>query len=150
MREVKYRAYHKAEKKMCEISVINLEDKGAFLIGVNLLHDTVMGGGKFIIEAPTDGRFCYMNEFHLLQFTGLKDKNGKEIFEDDIVCTFYDEIVKDGHLVHERGYNIDKVIYHNGMFCTNKEDDFALGVWTDGECDLEVIGNVHENPELLK
>lgn len=83
------------------------------------------------------------------QYTGLKDKNGKEIFEGDIVA-FEDS---DG------GYEYPDAVVNTGIveygelrfYFTNRiaaeMDDFYI---KDGRCDdVEVIGNIHENPELL-
>lgn len=72
-------------------------------------------------------------------YTGLTDKNGKKIFEGDIVkCK--DNLVKDfefyGYVDH---FNGSFVIV--GEFMTHYR-------WLDYE--LEVIGNIHDNPELLK
>ena len=82
----------------------------------------------------------------LMQFTGLKDKNGKEIYEGDVmqdknvlmkgVDEFGEMVFKDGkfqlkiHMVGKDGYNYFDLI--------NCWDDF------------EIIGNIYENPELLK
>lgn len=83
------------------------------------------------------------------QYTGLKDKNGKEIYEGDVVA-FEDS---DG------GYEYPDVVVNTGIveygelrfYFTNRVaaemDDFYI---KDGRCDdVEVIGNIHENPELL-
>lgn len=75
----------------------------------------------------------------LEQSTGLKDKNGKEIFEGDIVEYHHLGIVK------------AVVVYKNGSWYLDniaQENQLDL-LWT--ECELgEVIGNIHENPELLE
>jgi hypothetical protein len=69
----------------------------------------------------------------LMQFTGLLDKNGKEIFEGDIF--------KNGSLV--RAITVDE--QHGYRF------HFGLDRLTRGDADYgEVIGNIYENPELLK
>ena len=71
------------------------------------------------------------------QYTGLTDKNGNKVFEGDIVYVCYKG--KNGAIVFKHGmYLIDG----NG-FCI----DFIL---TDRDKELEIIGNIHDNPELLK
>jgi len=68
----------------------------------------------------------------LMQFTGLFDKNGKQIFEGDIIKNEYNEM--------------SDVRFDNGRFYYNKGINW-------GEIDsesVEVIGNIWENPELVK
>ena len=79
----------------------------------------------------------YLHEVELMQYTGLKDKNGKEIYEGDIVKT---EVIG-------VGLRDCKVIY----------DDYEqrfMAVYGTTKIKLsdsmEVIGNIYENPELLK
>lgn len=71
------------------------------------------------------------------QYTGLNDKNGKEIYEDDI-------------LLDESGaYAV--VCYSMGSFCVDFGEGFDLQYFTDGIHEIcYVAGNIHDNPELLK
>ena len=85
------------------------------------------------------------------QYTGLHDKNGKEIYEGDVV------LYKDWEMAYEGGGNdsfINKGIveYCEDNCCFNVTErqtvDLADVLYKDNE-DLEVIGNIYDNPELL-
>ena len=79
----------------------------------------------------------------LMQYTGLKDKNGQEIYEGDIIC-WVDEVAVEeieGHIRYEP----------EGKFLEVKIPDFyffTADTVTSEEC--EIIGNIYENPELIK
>ena len=78
-------------------------------------------------------------ETHFLnQFTGLFDKQGKEIYEDDIVLWEN----SDGEKVK------DKVVFFRGAF-RMRNMSFTLHDYMDSNI-FEVIGNIYENPELLE
>lgn len=75
----------------------------------------------------------------LMQYTGLDDKNGKEIYEGDIV-----EITREG--IYEKGI----IIFKNGcFFIKSKETLLALYNCELNNYKVKVIGNITDNPELL-
>lgn len=142
MNEIKFRAWHKTEKKMCEVSIINF-DKGAFLKGVKKGNDTPYEELGFISRAPENGRFCLFEEIELLQYTGLKDKNGVEIYEGDILNPNSREVI-----FYDKGLGPMGVGFYT--ICHNPE--YGKGKFTFGQTqseDSEIIGNIYENPELL-
>ena len=79
-------------------------------------------------------------EFELLQYTGLKDKTGKEIYEGDIVKCYQGGVMTADVVM--------KISFYEAAFMlTNEANHVPLGAFP--EEDLAIIGNIYENPELL-
>jgi uncharacterized phage protein (TIGR01671 family) len=91
----------------------------------------------FFSQNPNCYYICANNKDYFVeqssigQYTGLTDKNGKKIFEGDIV---------------RRYDNVERVFYNGGGF-----SPFAIPGWecTPDADECEIIGNIHDNPELL-
>ena len=78
---------------------------------------------------------------HLMQFTGLRDKNGKEVYEGDVIS----DHIGIGDVEYPENVAAFRVNYRNG------QAKWLLDYNLPGEFEsIEVIGNVHEHPELLK
>lgn len=82
----------------------------------------------------------------LMQFTGLKDKSGKDIYEGDILATQNNDTKYDIWDEKEHGFRVVKWI--SNRFCGTPDKNKYRTVW--GIRFVSIIGNVHENPELLE
>ncbi|EAC2668140.1 TPA_asm: hypothetical protein GZK48_08635 [Listeria monocytogenes] len=130
MRAIGFRAFVKRKKKMLPVTDLCFNETEA--VGVS-------GCGNAKCTLCVD--WYSFDDVVLMQYTGLKDKNGKKIFEGDIVnCKFFDRMVGD----------IAGVI--NFIDCVWAVSDFKnkrLYQLIDVD-NIEIIGNIHENPDLLE
>lgn len=96
---------------------------------------------QMIKEINLGERWIELSFCKIMQYTGLKDKNGKEIWESDIVKQIFESNI--GEIKYESVSWI--VRYGNGVRYYPLENYISK----KGECSLEIIGNIYENPELL-
>lgn len=90
------------------------------------------------VVSPPD--YVFVNHLVIMQSTGLKDKNGKEIFEGDVLFghageDFWEIVEFD----IEEGRWIRKDIWYNSKLGLSENNEF-----------MEIVGNIYENPELLE
>ena len=115
MREIQFRVWDSYNKKM-------IPTEGGFSLGS---ADSEMVGGP---------------DYPVMQYTGLKDKNGKEVYESDIVIGIYNKIgiIQYYALTPRSGFGIQ----YWDKDSLRWSDEIGL--------EFEVIGNIYENPELLE
>ena len=158
MREIKFRAWDQKKKKMlyegyCD-EFTDIWGSGSTHLGITF-KGTIFGqigddGGKNgLHEHDAD---IPLNRFILMQYTGLKDKNGKEIYEGDIVAIDYTSRDDPVHGYYKEEFEIvwDAL---NAGFCRRdknsrferREDGYTYYAVSPREwADLEVIGNIYE------
>jgi uncharacterized phage protein (TIGR01671 family) len=123
MREIKFRAWDKKLKEWMDIE---------------FYHLVSFNGDVYFYSM---GKLTKYPEAELMQYTGLKDKNGKEIYEGDII----EEITKNGE-----GDKIRSVVtFYDGIFGDDTHDEWTVKELID-DFGAYVIGNIYENPDLIK
>lgn len=122
MRPIQFRAFHRETKEMCVVLYIDFYEGKVLAVGKNKYYKSF-----------------YTSEAELMQFTGLYDKNGKEIYEGDVLKgNFHTPI---------------QVYFSNGQFKANvigKDKQGELTWHGDLLGRTEIIGNIHENKNLLE
>lgn len=125
-REIKFRAYHKIQKRMFEV----------YGLGLDFVTENTLDG-----VSPGDNAWQgdELKNIEIMQFTGLTDKNGKEVFEGDMIS------LGDGKATIE---------YSNQDFCFvfwhNIDEEWYSLAYLKGLKNFEIIGNIHEHKHLLK
>lgn len=97
--------------------------------------------GVVFLTARDYEEYRHFDSVILMQFTGLLDKNGKAVYEGDVVKFI---VPKDGEIMTEDIEYIEEVQFIDGAFCL--DGYVPVSSFAD---ESEVIGNVFENPELL-
>lgn len=129
----KLKAYIKSEKIMCEVSNISFSGDKIEEIGVRYLSSN--------FDGTQEKYYTMTDDIILMQSTGLRDKNKKEIFEGDLLK------IKD---------NIYQIIWDKDCLQYFLEKDGFKFCWSDcfdeekRKFIVEVIGNIYENSNLIK
>jgi uncharacterized phage protein (TIGR01671 family) len=122
MREIKFRAWDKNKKKMHNV--------------IQIIWGSELNPYPLSVDFYDSTKPRLFEKVELMQFTGLKDKNGKEIYEGDIVGGWQ---------------KIRTVVYRNGGFKLKSiKSHHAIDIRKWHQIQLEVIGNIYENSNLLK
>lgn len=130
MRELKFRAWDEVNEKMLVVDELRLRNREA-------KNSCVFVKGRGWLEAGKPEL--------VMQFTGLHDKNGREIYEGDIIefATWNFGLVGQPRTTHRM------VEWEPSIICGDMENECA-GYSTDYFRESTVIGNIYENPELLQ
>lgn len=127
VRQIKFRVWDSERKQMYNLS------ENRFSFGLFEGHRAISWEDVFAEQHE---------ELIPLQYTGLKDKNGREIYEGDIVIRSYRE---------SQTTAVRKIVFHNDGFKIQEIGKYAgLSLLYPALDDIEIIGNIYENPELLE
>ncbi len=138
----KFRVWDETQHKMLQVDCIEFIDGKAYWVEASPTDGNVQGGN--------DGPVRDNSQLKLEQSTGLKDDNGNEIYEGDILATSS----RIGRELLTGYLKVDWREDYAGFFCGEKPLFACLSEWDNDikypQTFPEIVGNVHENPELLE
>ena len=140
MCEIKFRAWDKLEKAYLNEEDIAIDNLGNIFIFERYDNNDADLWYTRLLPDPDNKR-------HVIeQYTGLKDKNGREIYEGDIVS------VRDSPVAVEDEKGVCCVAWSSILagFILKGSDAYKFDEQSLSDVKLIIIGNVHENPELLE
>lgn len=139
MREIKFKAWDKIGKRIGEVNYIKYSD-----VQYNQVSARFKQNGKTVDEWFAYGDKDGCDNIILMQYTGLKDRNGKEIYEGDILQLFYGK--------ENTPLTTTKVFFNKEGYWDSKNlsEQHPFRACYGGFSKCEVIGNIYENPELLE
>jgi len=148
MRKIKFRAWNIERRVMYNVGDLTIRKEWIGSNSVNKLDkigDTI--GMNYLNRDKV--------EFELMQFTGLKDKNGKGIFEGDICLVNDGSVGKKRQVIYSEEkasfmYKIIEDVYSSDFRKLKSELRYIMKYDYMKTSDIEIIGNIHENPELIK
>lgn len=137
MREIKFKAFDKIDNRIAGVRQIEFKQNGDIDFFVIIKPKVINKQGDLYYEFPKR----QPNEFELLEYTGLKDKKGNEIYEGDIIKSGFGEKVIVEYIEKIASFRL--ITNH-----TQTKENFELSKsWAN---DVKVIGNKYENPELIE
>jgi uncharacterized phage protein (TIGR01671 family) len=134
MREIKFRAWEDDAEEFCYFTI------GDLLFGTEGFN--ISSGLDRIKDMLEETSKNLSGDERIQQYTGLRDKNGKEIYEGDIVQ------MQDGIMRWDDRNGPLAVVFEDGAFVPfGGQGEYS---WEDGsDGHVAVIGNIYENPKLL-
>ncbi len=133
MREIKFRAWNNREKVMSLLRGFDFLIKQAIINCPNEKSKTAISSWDYKDK-----------EIKLMQFTGLQDKKGVDIYEGDILK--YKYMFQDKMSTSEVVWNDER----NGFYLYSEREEQFFVLETELKKQFEVIGNIYENSELLE